>query len=64
MTLINPLSAYDHEKSEINYYFIENMVRAAHKNRYSEKLLQIVAKAVLLKNRPTAFDLLKDFDIE
>jgi hypothetical protein len=54
MTLISPLAAYKSKTKEIDYYYIEMLLRIAHRNNFSSQLLNCVALCVQLKNRPTA----------
>jgi hypothetical protein len=61
MTLINPLTAYNNKHREIDYYYIEMLIRIAHKNGYSSQLVDCVAEAVQLKNRPTVTQILEQY---
>ena len=42
MTLINPIIAYNHTLKEIDYYYIENLLRIASQKEYSEELINCV----------------------
>jgi len=42
MTLINPLAAYKVKTKEIDYYYIEMLLRIAARNGYSANLLACV----------------------
>lgn len=61
MTLISPLAAYKSKTKEIDYYYIEMLLRIAHRNNFSSQLLNCVALCVQLKNRPTAAEILDSF---
>lgn len=61
MTLINPTTAYKHKSKEIDYYYIEMLLRIATQKEYSEKLLCCVGECVQLKNRPTVAEVLKTY---
>lgn len=61
MTLINPLAAYRAKTKEIDYYYIEMLLRIANRNGFSGELLSCVAECVQLKNRPTAAEILENY---
>lgn len=42
MTLISPLTAYKSKTKEIDYYYIENLLRIASRNGFSGQLLSCV----------------------
>ena len=59
MTMINPIIAYTDNSKEIDYYYIENLIRIATQNEYSEYLICCVEECVKLRDRPNAEDLLE-----
>lgn len=61
MTLINPLAAYKLKTHEIDYYYIEMLLRIASQNNFSAELVACVGECVLLKNRPTASEVLENY---
>lgn len=61
MTLINPIAAYKLKSKEIDYYYIEMLLRIATQRGYSEQLLACVGECVQLKNRPTVSEVLSSF---
>jgi hypothetical protein len=61
MTLINPVTAYKAKSKEIDYYYIEMLLRIATQKGYSEKLLACVGECVQLKNRPTVSEVLGSY---
>ena len=54
MTQIDPIIAYNNKTKEIDYYYIENMLRICSQRGYSEYLLCCVEDCVRLKDRPHA----------
>jgi len=54
MTQIDPIIAYNNKTKEIDYYYIENMLRIGSQRGYSEYLLCCVEDCVRLKDRPHA----------
>lgn len=62
MTLISPLAAYKAKTKEIDFYYIEMLLRIANRNGFSSQLLSCVSLCVQLKNRPTATEILDSFD--
>jgi serine/threonine protein kinase len=61
MTLIDPVTAYKSNNKQIDYYYIEMLLRIAAQNGYSEYLLRCVAECVQLKNRPTVDEILSSY---
>jgi hypothetical protein len=61
MTLISPLAAYKLKTKEIDYYYIEMLLRIAAQNGYSPQVLACVGECVQLKNRPTAAEILENY---
>jgi hypothetical protein len=62
MTLISPLAAYKAKTKEIDYYYIEMLLRIANRNGFSNQLLSCVGECVQLKNRPTAGEILENYE--
>lgn len=61
MTLISPLAAYRNNNKEIDYYYIEMLLRISIKNGYSNELTRCVEECVKIKNRPTVKELLTKY---
>lgn len=61
MTLINPLTAYRSKTKEIEYYYIDMLLRIAHRNQFTIELLTCVRECLQLKNRPTAAEILDSY---
>lgn len=58
MTLIDPVAAYKPKNKQIDYYYIEMLIRIAAQNGYSQEVIHCVSECVQLKNRPTVEELL------
>jgi hypothetical protein len=52
-TLIDPIVAYNMDKFEIDFYYLENLLRIASKH-YSEGFIKIVRSAMVEKFQPNA----------
>ena len=54
MSLTDPLGAYNYKLYQIDFYYIESLIRIAERTGYSEKLVNAVRECLRLRNRPTA----------
>ena len=58
MSLTDPLGAYNYTNYQIDFYYIESLIRIAERTGYPEDLISIARECLKLRNRPTAYELL------